>query len=134
MSVTIYASVINMSLVILHLQYRFYPFLTLLLPLFLQPQTTFNFENNYCTFFILVINQLDAQNFCFTISLFHASTCFEHHVLVRRPKLYYTESGIVTPIDGRPVHRLKEDSFLSQPVHRTATYRCDDTRCYIIQF
>jgi len=28
--------------------------------------------------FISVINQLDAQNFCFTISLFHASTCFEH--------------------------------------------------------
>jgi len=27
---------------------------------------------------ISVINQLDAQNFCFTISLFHASTCFEH--------------------------------------------------------
>jgi len=27
--------------------------------------------------FISVINQLDAQNFCFTISLFHASTCFE---------------------------------------------------------
>jgi len=25
-----------------------------------------------------VINQLDAQNFCFTVSLFHASTCFEH--------------------------------------------------------
>ena len=28
--------------------------------------------------FILVINQLDAQHFCFTISLFHAPTCFEH--------------------------------------------------------
>jgi len=28
--------------------------------------------------FVLVINQLDAQNFCFTISLFHASKCFEH--------------------------------------------------------
>jgi len=28
--------------------------------------------------FILVINQLDAQIFfCFTISLFHASTCFD---------------------------------------------------------
>jgi len=27
---------------------------------------------------ISIINQLDAQNFCFTISLFHASTCFEH--------------------------------------------------------
>jgi len=26
---------------------------------------------------ISVINQLDTQNFCFTISLFHASTCFE---------------------------------------------------------
>ena len=36
-------------------------------------------------YFISVINQLDAQHFCFTISfisclyiLFHASTCFEH--------------------------------------------------------
>ena len=28
--------------------------------------------------FISVINQLAAQNFCFTISLFHASKCFEH--------------------------------------------------------
>jgi len=34
---------------------------------------------------------------CFTVSLFHASTCFEHHVLiVRRSKLYYTASGIIT--------------------------------------
>ena len=36
---------------------------------------------------------------CFTISSFHASTCFEHHMLiVRRSKLYYTSSGIITPI------------------------------------
>ena len=36
---------------------------------------------------------------CFTISLFHVSTCFEHHVLtVRRSKLYYTASGIIKPI------------------------------------
>jgi len=28
--------------------------------------------------FISVINHLDAQHFCFTISLFHASTCIEH--------------------------------------------------------
>ena len=27
---------------------------------------------------VSVINQIDAQNFCFTISLFHSSTCFEH--------------------------------------------------------
>ena len=33
------------------------------------------------------------------MSLFHASTCFEHHVLiVRGSKLYYTASGIITPI------------------------------------
>ena len=32
----------------------------------------------HLSIFISVINQLDAQNFCFTISLLHASTCFEH--------------------------------------------------------
>ena len=41
-------------------------------------------------------------------------------------KLYYIFSGIITPIDGRPV--------LSQSVHGTATYRCDDTRDCIIKF
>ena len=41
--------------------------------------------------------QTDALNFI--MSLFHASTCFEHHVLiVRRPKFYYTASGIITLI------------------------------------
>ena len=35
---------------------------------------------------------------------------FRAHVLiVRRAKLYYTISGIITPIGGRPVHRLRED-------------------------
>ena len=34
---------------------------------------------------------------CFTIRLFHTSTCFEHYVLiVRRSKLYYRASGIIT--------------------------------------
>ena len=33
---------------------------------------------NYEYIFISLINQLDAQNFCFTINLFQASTCFEH--------------------------------------------------------
>ena len=62
---------------------------------------------------------------CFTISLFHASTCFEDHVLiVRRSKLYYTASGIITLIDGRPVHMVERvlSWVLSQPVHGTATY------------
>ena len=39
---------------------------------------TFADRASQYTVFISVINLLDAQNFCFTISLFHASTCFEH--------------------------------------------------------
>jgi len=39
----------------------------------------FDSSNNWVSsVFISVINQLDAQDFCFTISSFHASTCFEH--------------------------------------------------------
>jgi len=53
----------------------------------------------HLSIFILVINQLDVQNFCFTKVLFHASTCFEHHVpIIRTSKLYYTATGIITPI------------------------------------
>jgi len=44
--------------------------------------TTVKLLSNENLIFILAINQIDAQNFCFTISLFHASTCFEHHVLI----------------------------------------------------
>jgi hypothetical protein len=35
----------------------------------------------HLSIFISVINQPDAQNFCFTISLFHASTRFKHMCL-----------------------------------------------------
>ena len=34
-------------------------------------------------------------------------------VIVRRSKLYYTASGIITPIGGRPVHRLRKESSLN---------------------
>jgi len=51
----------------------------------------------HLSIFISVINQLDAQNFCFTISLFHASTCFEH-TCSSPIGVYYAASGIVTPI------------------------------------
>ena len=34
-------------------------------------------------------------------------------LIIRRSKLYYTASGIITPVGGRPVHRLREDSLLS---------------------
>ena len=47
---------------------------------------------------------------CSIISLLYASTCFEHYVLIiRRSKLYYTASGIITPVGGHPVHRLRAD-------------------------
>jgi len=83
---------------------------------------------------VYLTNQLDAQNFCFTISLFHATTCFEHHVLIiRRSELPCTASGIITPIGGRPVHRVREDSPLNLCTGRPPT-ECDDTRCCIIQF
>jgi len=52
-----------------------------------------------------------------------------HHQEV---KIVYATSGIIIPVGCRPVHRLREDFF--QPVHRTATYRCDDTRCCIYNF
>ena len=57
--------------------------------------------------FVLQASACNTNKICFTISLFHASTCFKHHVIT---------------IIG------------SRPVHRTATYRCDDTRGCIIQF
>ena len=58
----------------------------------------FCFADRASQYIYLSINHLDAQNF--TLSLFHASTCFEHHVLIaRRSKLYYTASGIITPPD-----------------------------------
>ena len=51
----------------------------------------------------LNINQLDALNFI--MSLFHASACFEHMCSSSGgQKLYYTVSGIITPIGGRLVH------------------------------
>jgi len=39
-----------------------------------------------------------------------------------RSKLYYTASGIITPVDGRPVHRLREDwSYLNLCTRRPPT-------------
>ena len=47
---------------------------------------------------------------CFTISFISCLYMFRAHVLIiRRSKLHYTASGIITPIGGRLVHRLRED-------------------------
>ena len=71
------------------------------------------------------INQLDALNVI--ISLFQASTCFEHICLSSGgQKLYYTVSGIITPIGGRPVHRLRE--FTVQYKHES--YICGDANFF----
>ena len=64
------------------------------------------------------INQLDALNF--KMSLFHASICFEHMCSSSWGQNCIIQH-LVSPVGGRPVHE-------------TATYRCDDTRCCIIQF
>ena len=32
-----------------------------------------------------------------------------HVLIIRRSKLYYTASGIITPVGGHPVHRLREE-------------------------
>jgi len=53
------------------------------------------FADRASQYIYLNINQLDALNFI--MSLFHASTTFRAHVLiVRRSKVYYTASGIIT--------------------------------------
>ena len=61
---------------------------------------------------MLVINQLNAQNLflqrVYYTPLHVSSTVV---LIIRRSKLYYTASGIVTPVGGRPVHRLREDSL-----------------------
>jgi len=60
---------------------------------------------------------------------------FRAHVLIiRRSKLHYTASGIVTPIGGRLVHRLMDNKAFDYRVHETATYTREDTRGCVMQF
>jgi len=33
-------------------------------------------------------------------------------LIIGRSKLYYTASGIITPVCDRPVHRLREDGVM----------------------
>jgi len=47
--------------------------------------------------FISVINQLDVKNFCFTISLFYASTCFEHMCSSSGGQNCITPIGVMIP-------------------------------------
>jgi len=56
------------------------------------------------------------------ISLLYACTCFEHYVLIiRMSKLYYTASGTITPVGGRPVHMLRRDWRYQMPYNTILT-------------
>ena len=60
----------------------------------------------------------------FMISLFHASTCFEHYVLIiRTSKLYYTASGIVTTVGDRPGAQVERGLCTGRPHGRTCLKR-----------
>ena len=77
----------------------------------------------YLHFLILVINQIDAQNLFYNkfIScryMFRAPCAHRQEVKIVLYNLWYH-------------HTYR---WPSQPVHGTATYRCDDTRGCIIQF
>ena len=54
-------------------------------------------------------------------------------LIIRSSKVYYTVSGIITPVGGRPVYRLREECSLNLCTGRPPA-ECDDTRCCIIQF
>ena len=62
------------------------------------------------------MNKIFYSKFISSLYMFRA-----HVHNVRRSKVYYTVSGIITPICGRAVHGK-------------ATDKCDDTRDCIIQF
>jgi hypothetical protein len=96
---------------------------------------------------IINCNSIDLSNWltyctnsCFILRLLYSSTCFEHYVVkivlysiwyhhtCRWPSLAQIERGL------SPFSTCAREGHLSQPVHGTATYRCDDTRCCRIQF
>ena len=67
----IYVLLSTLSYVFCHLQVELYRILKITVKIYFDVLLTV-----HLSIFISVINQLDAQNICFTISLFHASTCF----------------------------------------------------------
>jgi len=65
----------------------------------------------YLSIFILVINELDAQNFLFYNKFISCLYMFRAHVLIIRSILHYTATGIIIPIGVHlvHVHRLIKD-------------------------
>jgi len=79
--------------------------------------------------FISVINQFDAQNFVLKKVYFmplHVSSICAHHQEVKTAlyKFWYHNT-----------YRWPSREYVAkQPVHETATYRCDDTRGCVMLF
>ena len=70
----------------------------------------------------LIINQLDAQNLFYNKFI----SCL---YMFRAPRVHRQEvkNCITQPL-------VSSTTISGRPVHGTATYRCDDTRGYMIQF
>ena len=84
--------------------------------------------------FISAINQLDAQNFCFTLSLFHASTCFEHMCSSSGGHNCITQPLVSSHLYVWWYQRLCNAIMTSWCILYHHTYRCDDTRGCVMQF
>ena len=87
----------------------------------------------HLSIFISVFNQLDAQNLFhskfYFMPLHVSSTCAHHQeVRIALHSLWYHYTY------RWPYRPRVEGAVLSQPVHQTATYRCDDTRGCVMQF
>ena len=50
-----------------------------------------------------------------TYALDRAATGTGYVLIIRSSKFYYTASGIITPVGGRPVHRLRADLRTGRP-------------------
>ena len=71
---------------------------------------------------------------CFTISFISCLYMFRAHVLIiRRSKLHYTASGIITPI-GVMMHKICFTISFNSCLWYQHTYRFDDTRGCVMQF
>jgi len=110
------------------------------LPQMILPPTTLRGQlpdRQFCwqdVSFILVINQLDTQNlfynkFISCLSMFRAPCAHRQEAKIVLYSIWYHH------IYRWPSRAQVERRLVGmQPVHRKATYRCDDTRCCIIQF
>ena len=82
---------------------------------------SFIYKQNIWVFLSQYLTNL-MHKICFAKSFNSCLYMFRAHALIiRRSKLCYKASDIITPIGGRPVHE-------------TATYRFDDTRGCVMQF